>query len=51
MANGKEHCLMWQCKGSCMKGCDHAEGHRALSDNELDTLKAFLEEGCQAIGA
>jgi len=50
MADGNQYCITWQCKGNCHKGCDRAEGHRALSDAELETLKVFLEDGCQKLG-
>ena len=49
MADGNEHCLIWQCKGSCMKGCDCTESHRALTNDELDALTAFLEDGCKKV--
>ena len=51
LEDGTEHCLTWQCKGSCMKGCERAAGHRVLTNTELETLATFLEDGCNKIGS
>jgi hypothetical protein len=51
MADNKEYCLSYQCKGKCLKRCRRKAGHRDLSAPETDTLVTFLEEGCTTIGA